>query len=81
LDQGLIEGYTDGSFRPDQLINMAEASKILSMIFGLGVKYGDSVWYRPYMTALDSAIFASLPAPYVYPTEGQLREIIGGLMQ
>ncbi|SEH05094.1 S-layer homology domain-containing protein [Candidatus Venteria ishoeyi] len=28
-DQGVVEGYEDGSYRPDQLINRAEFTKII----------------------------------------------------
>ena len=35
MRSGLVRGYSDGSFRPDQRINFAESAKILSRAFNL----------------------------------------------
>lgn len=55
MRDGLIRGYGDGSFRPNQAVTFAEASKILSRSYALA-PYADadqvSAWYFPYVTAL-----------------------------
>lgn len=52
---GIVRGYRDGSFKPDQLINVAEAGKILSRAFVLA-PYADwewsENWYQPHIQAL-----------------------------
>ncbi len=49
---GLIWGYTDGSFKPYDTINLAEASKVLSIAFNLGYTmpmYNTDDWYVNYL--------------------------------
>lgn len=45
---GVINGYGDGTFRPDELVTRAEAAKILTLTFGLEeplyVRYTDPKW-------------------------------------
>lgn len=55
---GIIDGYSDGTFKPDQRINFAEASKIIVNAFGYTVGT-DSLWYRPYVEKL--AEFNAIP--------------------
>ena len=43
---GVISGYPDGSFKPDQVVNRAEALKII--ILGSGVKVADAVDLEPF---------------------------------
>lgn len=50
----LIDGYADGSFKPEQQINFAEAAKIIVNGFKLQLpeaKKGDA-WYKGYVTLL-----------------------------
>jgi hypothetical protein len=52
---GLVRGYEDGTFRPDQPINFAEASKLLSKVFAFTpfpTNDPKITWYRPYVDAL-----------------------------
>lgn len=55
-DLGIVGGYSDGTFKPEQNINFAEASKILALTFKLPVenKYIDT-WYEKYVVALEQA--------------------------
>lgn len=53
-DLGIVSGYLDGSFHPEQTINFVEASKIIVNSFQLKIeaeKYKDS-WYQPFVVAL-----------------------------
>ncbi len=56
---GLIGGYLDGTFRPEQRISIVEAAKILSIAFHLNVvnlpNLGElnELWYRPYVKTLE----------------------------
>lgn len=54
MREGLIRGYDDGRFRPDQPINAAEAGKILARAYALGYAPTSSTdpWFAPYMRTL-----------------------------
>jgi hypothetical protein len=57
-DQGVINGYPDGTFKPDQAVTRAELAKMLGKSLGFqpvsGSKYPDigSHWAAPYMNAM-----------------------------
>jgi hypothetical protein len=50
-DEGVVEGYPDGTFKPEQFISFVEAAKILAEVYGLNVTKGAS-WYEGYVKAL-----------------------------
>ncbi len=45
-DHGVIDGYPDGTFKPDQVVNRAEALKII--LLGSGIQVADSVDLEPF---------------------------------
>jgi len=49
--EGIIGGYSDGSFKPGQDISFVEAAKILAEVYGLEVAKGGT-WYEGYVKAL-----------------------------
>ena len=53
---GIIQGYSDGSFRPARQLNFAEASKIITRALGVqrvaGLPQG-MPWYATYVKALE----------------------------
>jgi hypothetical protein len=48
----IISGYPDGTFRPANNINFAEASKIIVGAFNLSVQPDNVTWYKPYVGKL-----------------------------
>lgn len=55
-DKGVIAGYPDGSFQPDNPVTRAELAKILALAFDLqkdgAAAYADidtAAWYNPYL--------------------------------
>lgn len=86
-DQGIIQGYDDGNFRPNNNISIAEASKII--IGGLmGSKITDTVgveWYVPFMEKL--SYYNAIPATLKYMpadteiTRGEMAFMIATLLQ
>ncbi len=50
--KGIIEGYPDGTFRPEQTINVVEASAIVARAFSLQYETETDAWYRGPMIAL-----------------------------
>ena len=75
-DKGIIAGYTDGTFKPDNPVTRAELAKILTEAFELKEKtsleeYDDmdsSSWYYPYVQCSEKYI-------PVYPLAEALVEI------
>ncbi len=78
--KGIISGFPDGRFRPDQNISLAEASKILVNAFGLpadSMKNYDE-WYESYTSILKSRRY--LPQTVLKAaqniTRGEMSELI-----
>lgn len=83
---GIIDGYPDGSFRPEEGVNFAESAKMLSLSFGLtgielpnlGSSVANAEWYRPYaeFLSLAGAIPPTLKR-YIQPVNrGELAEML-----
>jgi inhibitor of cysteine peptidase len=76
---GLVKGYDDGRFRPEQEINFAEASKIVANALNLTVSPADgNNWFEPYVRALDNyyAVPDSVDAFDQALTRGEMAEMI-----
>ncbi len=75
----IIGGYPDGSFKPDQPINFAEAAKIIAIGFNLNHSDKDpAVWFRGYIEALQADNAIPLSVSYVDEqiTRDEMSEII-----
>ncbi|OGJ56715.1 hypothetical protein A3D88_00745 [Candidatus Peribacteria bacterium RIFCSPHIGHO2_02_FULL_52_16] len=53
--EGIIEGYPDGTFKPEREINFVEASKILSLAYDQETTMYSPDWYEPFVRALESS--------------------------
>lgn len=78
-DKGLVQGYPDGLFRPEQAINFAEASKVISE--GLDIprdELNDEYWFHKYVTALENelAVPTSVATFDEYVDRGEMAEMI-----
>ncbi len=81
---GIVEGYSDGTFKPANGINFVEAAKILAKTFGLEASTtipacdGDCPWYRPYVLMLEmrGAIPTSVTRFDQNITRGEMAEMI-----
>lgn len=76
---GVIEGYPDGTFKPADPINFAEAAKIIANTFGLNQGESDpSVWFRQYIEALQREKAIPLSVEYFDEeiTRDEMSEII-----
>ena len=58
-DSGVITGFPDGTFRPDDAVTRGELAKIVSLAFGYTQANGnafsdvsDDAWYAPYVYGL-----------------------------
>ena len=80
---GVVGGYEDGSFKPDQKVSVVEAAKIIALAKGLEVDSGSAFgggnyWYSPYLQVLgDEGV---LPVSFEYAnqevTRGELAEMM-----
>lgn len=75
--KGVIGGYPDGTFKPADKINFAEAAKIIVNSFGYTV-WTDKTWYKPYVVELGyrNAIPTSITKPDDRLRRGDMAEMI-----
>ncbi len=54
LERGIVKGFDDQTFRPDQPVSFAEAAVMLSRAYGLPLPASDpkAPWYKPSVQAL-----------------------------
>jgi len=79
LENGIVSGYPDGTFRPGDDINFVEAAKIIVEGFGYDIEEDDSlVWYKKYVDVLSEkkAIVDSVDSFEHKVTRGELAEMI-----
>lgn len=76
-EEGLIDGYPDGSFRPEAEINFVEAAKIISNASGATLVETE-IWYLPYLYFLEeqSAIPLTVASLDAQLTRGEMAEMI-----
>src|SRR3989338_1514835 len=74
---GIIAGYPDGAFKPEQPISFVEAAKILIKAYDLSPE-GGGEWYTPFVLALESgkAIPPSINALDRKITLGEMAEMM-----
>lgn len=78
-EAGLVNGYADGSFKPEQNINFAEASKMIAIAIGFEVlDRPDDIWYQQYVLRLSrrAAIPLSISSFDKLVTRGETAEMI-----
>lgn len=77
--RGIVEGYADGSYKPGNSVNTAEAIKIALNAYGWDREGGrGEQWYLPYTEELDSKDI--LPAHSYIPWENLTRERAADLL-
>lgn len=76
-DEGIVNGYPDGTFRPDAYITRAELAKIITLAFGLEIPdenangFNDvaaDAWYYDYVNAASVYIPSYCPPDLVEAT-------------
>jgi len=84
-NDNVIDGYDDGTFRPSNPVNFAEAAKIVINAFAIKTNPEDqqlSVWWKPYVFAMSR--IGGLPPSFTDPnqllTRGEMAEIIYRVM-
>jgi cysteine-rich repeat protein len=74
---GLVQGYPDGTFRPDRAVNLAEALKMAFLSFGITPPADAGQWYERYLTAASSRGILThlLTQPEKLITRGEMASI------
>lgn len=82
-NEGIIAGYPDGRFRPDQRISFVEAAKILSLAFGQSPRSSGGEWYEGYARALEDsrAIPTTITKLDKDVTRGEMAEMLWRLTE
>ncbi|MDH3324735.1 MAG: S-layer homology domain-containing protein [Candidatus Peregrinibacteria bacterium] len=82
-EQGIINGYPDGTFKPANKINLAEASKIIVNTFKVAKGQSGSNWYETYINGLKNKNY--LPGTINNAAElvnrGEMAEMIWRVME
>ncbi len=82
---GVISGYPDGTFKPGQEVNLAEALKIIVEANQVGYKPAaeEEVWYMPYLNKMAGENY--VPASFTYMgqkvTRGEMAEMVWRLKE
>lgn len=75
----IVNGYPDGTYKPNRMINVAEAMKMLASTFAFDTKQEpNEAWYMPYARALAerNAIPTSIDTFSDPITRGEMAEIL-----
>lgn len=82
---GVVSGYSDGTFRADQHINLAEALKITLRSFGVAVPAAHirAQWYEPYLNAARDrqVLLPLLKTPNHIVTRGELAAMVTAMQE
>jgi hypothetical protein len=81
LRWNIVTGYPDGTFKPGNSINFAEAAKIMYMYKYNGIEKEISSfqnWFEPYIDELQSknALPSTYKAPHQYVTRGEMMQMM-----
>lgn len=78
VEEGIISGYPDGTFKPADQIKFSEASKILAESFQLPESDIDTEWFSGYVDSLSiaSAIPSTIDSLEIDLTRGDMAEMV-----
>jgi len=81
-EMGVVKGYEDGTFRPDQKIKFVEAAKIISNVMG-EAKEDETTWFKNYVAELSDqmAIPATITDLEKEITRAEMSEMIWRLLE
>lgn len=77
-EEGIVKGYPDGTFKPDQIINEVEALKILGELLDweLEAASKEDPWYKPYHDFAKDRNIVPLENIDTYMTRADIAEMI-----
>jgi hypothetical protein len=66
---GIVQGYPDGTFKPEKTVQLDEALKMAFLTYGVNPSYTDGPWYERYLNeARDRGILLALLAHPAHST-------------
>jgi predicted DNA-binding antitoxin AbrB/MazE fold protein len=76
--RGIINGYPNGTFKPENNVKFTEAAKIVAQVFSPVENTSDEIWYRPFVNRLsaEKAIPKDILSFDHNLTRGQMAELI-----
>ena len=79
LEEGIVQGYPDGTFKPEQTVNFVEAAKIAALAHEQDLSEDGSVWYEDYVTYTSDRLLIppDVDALDGLLTRGQVAELLG----
>src|SRR3989339_560469 len=80
---GIVNGYEDGTFKPNQNVNLVEALKMLLTAKGVdlsGIDVETSDWFAPYIAYSENLNLIELQLPEQTLSRAEISEIIYRLM-
>lgn len=74
---GIVQGYPDGTFRPDRAVNLVEALKMAFLSFSISPAASQGEWYQKYLNAASSRgiLLHRLQTPDHLITRGEMASI------
>lgn len=78
-EKGIVDGYPNGNFKPEQAVTFIEAAKMITKAFKLPLsKNSATEWYVPYVIALEQKKAIPLSITYYEQpiSRGELAEIV-----
>jgi hypothetical protein len=82
LEEGMVNGYSDNTYKGGDEINFVEASKIISLSQGLELESSEDPWYKAYVTYLgeEQAIPLDIDSFDQLITRGEMVEMMFRLL-
>ena len=91
VSRGVLAGYPDGKFRPDNTVTRAEFAKIMTVAAGLSISDSShtyfedtaiNAWYTPYINAARNYLsgYVTASGSYYMPDQPALREDIAAAL-
>jgi uncharacterized secreted protein with C-terminal beta-propeller domain len=81
VNDGIIQGYADGTFRPHESINYRDAAKIVTEVFDMEAEEATGEWFSGYLAELEQqkVVPASVQASGDLLTRGEMAQMVWGL--
>lgn len=82
-EEGIVNGYPDGFFKPERSISFAEAAKILSLAYEQDIDENSPDWYEPFVRALENSNAIPLSVENLEQTinRGEMAEMMWRLIE
>lgn len=79
VEEGVVQGYSDGTFKPEQTVNFVEAAKIASLAHGESLTEDGDTWYENFVIYLSENLLipSDVESFDAELKRGQVAELLG----